>query len=163
MLAVHFGAPFVAEYAREYLTLNGVRYEEKDLLVIAKKQFESGESQERFFPNAKLFIHDTEMITMKIWSREKYDRVDPQIEELVERSHFDHWLLCRPDIQWEADPLRENPYDRDRLFAIYEAELRSMRKPFTIIEGEHEKRMRKAIQVIDGLTDDDPGPDVRDG
>ncbi len=153
-LAVHYDVPWVEEYARAYLTVRGGRYEEKDLPVIAQGQYDGAVRIELESPGSPLILHDTEMLTMMIWSEEKFSRVDRRIEELFARQHFDHWLLCRPDIPWEADPLRENPNDRFRLFAIYEAKLRSMRKPYTIIEGDHGTRMRKAIAVIDGMPGD---------
>ena len=33
------------------------------------------------------------------------------------------FIYYKPDIPWESDPLRENPYDRIKLFEIYKMEL----------------------------------------
>ena len=150
-LAAHYDVPWVEEFARAYLTERGGRYEEKDLPDIAQGQYDSAVRIEEKNLGSPLILHDTEMLTMRIWSEEKFGRVDRRILELFALMPFDHWLLCRPDIPWEVDPLRENPNDRDRLFAIYEAKLRSMGKPYTIIEGAHEMRMRTAVAVIDEL------------
>ena len=158
-LAAHYDVAFVPEFAREYLMRRGGSYEEADLSVIAKGQYENGVRIEHENSRSPMILHDTEMLTMKIWSEERFGRVHRRIEELLARQQFDHWLLCRPDIPWEADPLRENPDDRDRLFAIYEAELLKMREPYTIMEGGHGTRMRKAIAVIDRIA----GGMLRDG
>ncbi len=60
-------------------------------------------------------------------------------------------FLCRPDIPWEPDPLRENPHDRDRLFDIWERELKARDLPYTIIEGGREQRLRTATNMVDVL------------
>ena len=93
-------------------------------------------------------ICDTDLITIRIWSEEKYGRCDPWIVRQTEQRHYDLWLLCRPDIPWEQDPLRENPLDRDRLFERYEELLRLLRKPYVIIAGDRDKRLKTATDAI---------------
>ena len=88
------------------------------------------------------------MLTVRIWSEEKFGRARPLLEQLARDVAYDHWLLCRPDIPWEPDPLRENPHDRDRLFAVYEDALRRLERPYTIIEGEREQRLAAARVAI---------------
>ena len=96
-----------------------------------------------------LIFCDTDMITIRIWSEEVFGRSAPELIALSEQRHYDHWLLCRPDIPWEPDPLRENPHDRDRLFAVYEVMLKKLGKPYTLVQGEQEQRMATAIKVVD--------------
>ena len=150
-LAEHFGVPYVEEFARQYLTFRGGGYVEADLLHIALGQQNIGERIEREYFDRQVIFHDTDMITIKIWSEEKFGRVDERIDVLVNDAHYDHWLLCKPDIPWEADPLREDPHDRDRLFTVYERTLRSMHRPFTVLEGEHRNRLRTAIDTVERL------------
>jgi NadR type nicotinamide-nucleotide adenylyltransferase len=149
-LAAHFGATWVAEVARGYLERTDGAYKEPDLLLIAKAQL----AEERAMfeahsigPPSFLFC-DTEMITIRIWSQEKYGRVDTALERLVQQNNYDHFLLCRPDIPWEADPLRENPTDRDRLFHLYEAALIELGRPYTIIEGTPEQRLHRSVAAV---------------
>jgi nicotinamide riboside kinase len=181
-LAEHYDAPWVEECARGYLENQGGRYEEKDLEAIAGLQhdIEIGEEKrawdrhmERYkvlsngydpteapkavrYPELPLIICDTDMITVRIWSEEKYGRCDERILKRCREWPYDHWLLCRPDIPWEPDPMRENPHDRDRLFEVYQRTLTEMGKPFMVIEGTHEQRMRKATALVDVLIESDP-------
>lgn len=185
-LAAHYAAPFVEECARDLLADKQGKYDEDDLQVIASVQHDIGILRENEgwrrheavydfmlpgydpferdvhmaprvrIPEMPLMLYDTDMITIKIWSQEKFGRVHPAIDELVAETHYDHWLLCRPDIPWEADPLRENPHDRDRLFEVYERTLKELNKPYTVVEGDHLQRMRKAITIIDMLIESDP-------
>ena len=91
------------------------------------------------------------LITIRIWSEEVFGHGHPLLKQLSTDVQYDHWLLCYPDIPWEADPLRENPTDRDRLFNVYEAMLTKLGKPYTIVEGERERRMERAVKVVDAL------------
>lgn len=96
-------------------------------------------------------LFDTDILNIKIWSQEKFGRVHPEIERLVRELKYDLRLLCRPDIPWEPDPLRENPLDRDRLFAVWEREMKAYGFPYVIIEGDPEERVQKAVDVVEAL------------
>ncbi len=148
-LAKHYHEMWVGEHARHYLTHLGRRYEEHDLVKIARGQ--CGLEDDAIRGVTRLQFCDTDMITIRIWSEEVFGHCAPELIALSEHRHYDHWLLCRPDIPWEADPLRENPHDRDRLFEVYEVVLKKLGKPYTIIEGEHDDRLRKSIATIDML------------
>ena len=65
-----------------------------------------------------------------------------------EERHYDLWLLCKPDMPWQADPLRENPHDRDRLFGVYEGMLKWLEKPYVIMQGDREQRLADASKAI---------------
>jgi nicotinamide riboside kinase len=181
-LATYYDAAWVEECARGYLTNQQGHYEERDLLAIALLQRDIEVAEEQLawdrhveahahiavvqdrstgaqrtrYPEMPLLLCDTDMITVRIWSEEKYGRCDPELVRLTEEWTYDHWLLCRPDIPWEPDPLRENPHDRDRLFTVYETLLKTLGKPYSIIDGDPTQRMRKATALIDVLIEGDP-------
>jgi nicotinamide riboside kinase len=137
------------EHARYHLEQLGRPYLESDLLDIAYGQVMLEDEATRGV--SRVVLCDTDMITIRIWSEEVFGRCAPELIALSEQRLYDHWLLCRPDIPWEPDPLRENPHDRDRLFLVYEAMLRKLGKPFTIVEGEREHRMAIAVRAVDAL------------
>ena len=166
-LMLHYHCGMVGEVSREYLEELERPYEEHDLLEIARSIFELHGSaqhwvdiheeaisfgQESFGPKPITpMIFDTDLLNMCIWSQEKYGRVDPEIEQMMATTPYKWRFLCRPDIPWEPDPLRENPHDRDRLFEIWERELKARDLPYTIIEGEREQRLRTATNMVDVL------------
>lgn len=145
-LARRYGMPWVPEFARAYLEKQGGAYSREGLLPIALGQCATEDARATDAP-AMLFC-DTDMITIRIWSEEKFGACDARIVELTEQRHYDHWLLCRPDIPWEPDPLRENPHDRERLFAGYEHMLQRLNKPYTVIGGDRNDRLLKAGNVL---------------
>lgn len=152
-LAEHFGSAWVGEVSRTYLEHLGRRYQEDDLRVIARRLAVLHADD----PDAMTdgldgpTFYDTDTINLWIWSREKYGRVHPEIERMVHEVGYTWRLLCRPDIPWVPDPLRENPHDRDRLFTIWEATMQANGFPYTIIEGDRELRMRTAVQAVERL------------
>jgi nicotinamide riboside kinase len=145
LIAEAYSTSFIPEYAREFLK-DKTTYTLADLDEIAKKQVELCKASKN-----TLVISDTEMAVMLIWSQEKFKEVSPIIQHLWELQDFDHLFLCAPDIPWEADKLRENPLDRERLFVLYEVVLGNSKKPFTILKGTIEQRIiacKKQMELL---------------
>ena len=151
-LAARFGTVWVPEYAREYLAAIGRPYEEPDIAEIAKGQIAS---EEAALPLAKDFIFsDTELLVTFIWSRVKYRRCHPWIEETLEKHRYDLYLLCDIDLPWEYDPLREHPDQRQYLFDLYFNELKARNWPFEVVRGTGPARMKNALGHISKLFSD---------
>jgi len=146
-LANSFKAAHTEEQARAYLTSLGEPYVFDDLLKIAEQQIQTEDkfNEEEY----DLLFCDTDLITIKIWSLEKYSKISSKILEWINNRSYDLYLLCRPDIAWEADPLRENPFDRERLFEKHQDELIHYQKNFEIIEGLGEERLNSAVKIIE--------------
>jgi len=119
--------PFVGEYAREYLTANGPGYIFEDIQKIATAQIKEEKIAHQ---NHDMIICDTDLVTLEIWAQEVYNKTLGLVDDLKDKKHY---FLCRPDIPWESDPLRENPLDRDRLFKIYLQYLIELKVSHTIL------------------------------
>ena len=140
-LAEHYGVAYLQEPARFYLKA-GYVYQPSDLLAIFRKQLEL-----EIAHNHEPLILDTDLQTLCIWWQEKFG---PLPESL--RSHYARqcavvdrlYLLCRPDLPWEFDALRENPNDRERIFALYHSDLTTRKLPFLEIGGDGRERFEAA-------------------
>ena len=141
-LSKHFNLPFSKEYAREYLNTLKRDYNPDDLLKIAKGQLQTENG---------LQLLDTDLITLKIWSEYKYGSCDKWILTQIEKQKIENrfYLLCIPDIPWQADKQRENPSDREALFEIYKQELDDLGHKYFIIEGGD--RTENSISKISSL------------
>ncbi len=146
-LADQLKVAWVPEFARDYLLARNGIYEENDLVEIALGQVSAWKKMEE----QDIVICDTEMLVMKVWSEVKYNKVDPIILQALCEQQFDHYFLCRPDIPWEEDPLREHPEQREALFEIYLKELKTRKLPFTIIEGNMQQRLRNCLFKIEEI------------
>ena len=169
-LAMHFNAPLVEEYARVFFEKKETpQYVQVNLFEIAKGQLDLEQQTYEVFPKGipseknliglspQLLICDTDLLTIKIWSNEVYGNCSIELTQLIDNQLVnkpsnitEYYFLCSPGgIEWEDDPLRENPNDRQRLFDIYEKELRFYKKNYKILRGSFEERLERTIAMIE--------------
>ncbi|MCB9183353.1 MAG: ATP-binding protein [Flavobacteriales bacterium] len=141
------GGALVPEAARDYLTALGRPYEQADLLAIARLQLAAEETAARASDQV---ICDTDILTICIWSQERYGEVDEELLAMMRRTRYDRTLLCAPDMPWEPDPLRENPHDRDRLFEVYRQWLQVEQRPNTVLAGSLQARVHHVLRALGG-------------
>ena len=148
-LAAHYNTVWVPEFAREYLEAKDSAYDYDDILSIAYGQRERGDALANIA--SELLFYDTEAIVTKIWSEVVFGRVDTWIENEITTNPYDLYLLCYPDIPWEPDPLRENPYNRMELFELYLNELQDKRLDYIVITGKGRVRLNQAVDAVNRL------------
>lgn len=135
---------WIPEQARTYLEFQGPDYVYEDIEKIARAHVETVKDAW----NEDLIL-DTFLLNLKIWSEDKFGQCASFIEENINQFKFDLILLLQPDLEWEPDPLRENPQDRDRIFKLYDEAFRQMGIAFYIIGGVGETRFEKSKLVVD--------------
>ncbi|MBU6157659.1 MAG: AAA family ATPase [Bacteroidetes bacterium] len=156
MLSEHYRTIWCPEYARTYLTEKGTNYEYEDLLHIAKGQVALEEEYLHRLSNqssSDLLFIDTDMYVMKVWSVFVFQQCHQYILDQIAIRKYDAYLLCKPDIQWEQDGLREypDPLIRQSLYHYYKDLLMHQHLPWIEIEGAYEERLRKAIAFVDSF------------
>jgi NadR type nicotinamide-nucleotide adenylyltransferase len=144
-LAAHFGGVWVPEYARTYLAHSGGSYTYADLDAICAGQMQA--ETEAVASGAPAVICDTDATVLYIWSLFRFGKVSPAIEARAAEPRYHHYLLCKPDLPWVADPFREspNPEERMALFRMYEQKLLAALAPYTVIQGKEDERLARAI------------------
>ncbi len=147
-IAKKYSFGFVREVAREYLKNHNNIYDYESLFEISELQIAECRSVGQ---NYQTICCDTDLLTIIIWSEEKFGTVDPLIPEFWKADYPDLYFLCAPDIPWEYDPQRENPYDRDRLFDIHKNILLSNDLTFHIVSGDFEKRVIFVSDILDHM------------
>jgi len=183
-LAAHYQTSWVREYAREYLLANGMNYSFEDLTTIAKGQLAledegvktvlqkvgvrvggeeagapavaaAGLAADGRGPGADpiLFI-DTDMYVMKVWSEFVFGRCESWILDQIGKRQYDAYLLCKTDLPWVKDELREYPdlVSREKLYHIYRDILINQSTPWAEIGGQERQRLEAAIDAVEGLT-----------
>lgn len=146
------GVILIPEYARDYLEKRplGYEYTEREIEFFAEKTHDQIVEVLSNKSHSAL-ICDTDFYVLDIWDRVVFGQINKRIAELKWEHRFDIYLLCRPDIPWHYDPLRENEYDRDVLFEKYEESLKADQAFYFIVEGSGEERNRTALQELMGL------------
>ena len=139
------GACLVTEYARNFLSTRP-EYLYGDLVEIAKGQLEL---EKETGAGYSVRILDTDMLTMFVWSRFVFGRVDAEINRMFRNTLPDLYLLCRPDIPWEYDPLREHPHQRDEIFDLNLQLIKRTGVQYEILDGDFNTRLSKGVKVIE--------------
>lgn len=150
-LAAHYGVPYVPEYAETVIRANNGDITYEDMEVIVKGHHQLIVNAMSALP--PLLFVDTDAIASKIWSNELFGHESPLIEEYIGRQHFTRYLLLDIDLPWTQDIHRYRPDERNVFFDKCLYELTSRAKPFSIIHGTGEERVRNAISVIDHMLD----------
>lgn len=147
-LGRHFEAPVVPEVARDYMSGRG-DYTPSDVLEIARRQL-ALEARARAETRG-LLVLDTDVLVLAVWWHERYGALPPLLEEALEERSPRIYLLARPDIPWAADPLREHPFERERLFERYRALLAAADFPHALVEGSGMVRVEGAVRAVERL------------
>lgn len=148
-LSLHYKCLWVPEYAREYLTHKNRPYVKEDVEKIAKGQIQWEDSAVK--RSKSLLICDTSLLVIKIWMEHKYQSVPRWVDEEISNRKYHLHLLTAPDIDYEEDPLRENPEMGDYFFEKYKALLEEFNLKFAVVSGNEDLRFKSASRAIDDV------------
>jgi HTH-type transcriptional regulator, transcriptional repressor of NAD biosynthesis genes len=153
-LARYYHTVWAPEYAREYLQKkwNNERKtcEADDLVPIAIGQMKL---ENKLVNKAdKILICDTDLLETKVYSEEYYGGfVDPILDKAAKNNSYDLYLLTYIDTPWEEDDLRDRPGLRREMFDAFENALKKYNRPYILLEGNKETRLKTAVKAIDQL------------
>ena len=153
-LAKHYNTVWVQEYARPYLqkVWNQERRtcQQKDILPIAFGQIAL---ENRLSKRAdKVLICDTDLLETKVYSSSYYGGfVDPILEKAATENTYNLYLLTYIDTPWEADDLRDRPEQRLEMFEAFQKALDQHHRPYLLLKGDKESRLKKAVESIDAI------------
>jgi NadR type nicotinamide-nucleotide adenylyltransferase len=167
-LAAHFSDRYrtgwVPEYAREYLSAHGKNYTYADLLTIAKGQvaledqraaaLEAQQTGGGGRPAAeKLLFIDTDLYVMKVWCEFVFGKCHSWILDQIGRRKYDGYLLCRTDLPWVNEELREYPdlETRERLFLIYKDCMINQNTAWAEVGGVAGQRLQAGADAVNKL------------
>ena len=153
-LASYYNTHWVEEYAREYLQ-NKWDQEKKiceleDIIPIANGQIKL---ENEFSKKTKnLLICDTDLLETKVYSETYYNGFcDPILEKYAIENKYDLYILTDIDISWFKDDLRDRPNNREEMFNAFKQALITHNKPYILVSGNLNNRMKIATKEIDKL------------
>ena len=151
-LAAHFGAPLVAEYARERWDQQGALTLE-DMLPVAREQWRREDAAAAVA--ARLVICDTEALTTMLWSDLLYGTCPDELRREAERRcrNYALYLLLDIDVPFAPDPQRCFPdeSDREKCLRVWRGALERRHLPFELISGDWAAREQRAITLVTAL------------
>ncbi len=149
-LAAHLGTVFVPEYGRERWEAQNGQFTFDDLLAIGREQVARERAATRQANH--WLVCDTAPLTTLCYSRAFFgDRAARELERLARR-RYDATVLCAPDdFPFVQDGTRQDAAFRDRQHAWYLERLGELRRPFLVVRGRVEERVRAVADHLDRL------------
>ena len=153
-LASHYETIWVEEFARDYLQKKWNQKKEvcslADLPIIVAGQIQL--ENEATTTAKQVLICDTNVLVTRVWSETHFEGYcDPQIVACSTQFHYNYYLLTGIDVPWQKDDLRDRPNDRQIMFDYFKNTLDQLGEKYSVLEGNQEQRLRKAIAIIDKL------------
>src|SRR5690606_13230902 len=137
-LADELGTVCVPEFARYYCQNLNNQYTLADEVNMFHGQIALEES---LIPlaNHNILVCDTTILTVKVWCDHLFGSTPAEVEQEINRRHYDGYLLMDIDLPWEDDPLRDFPHQREHFFDVWKQELHCLKANYQIISGIHEE------------------------
>ena len=103
----------------------------------------------------KVLICDTDLLETKVYSEEYYGGlVDPVLDKAAVENTYDLYLLTYIDTPWVADDLRDRPEQRQEMFNAFKKALDDYNRPYILLKGDQETRLKTAVKAIDKILAD---------
>lgn len=147
-LALYFHTVWEPELARNFVENLNRDYTFDDVCEIAHRQILIEKQYELNNNRHKIVFFDTDLIITKVWFEYKYHLTPDFVQKRLNEKFIHFYLLLEPDIEWQADSVREHGDDRDFFFDWYKREIEGLQTPYAIINGLNEKRFENAIEAI---------------
>ncbi|SFF48431.1 AAA family ATPase [Thermoflexibacter ruber] len=154
-LAIYFHTLWCPEFTRAYLTMKNHlegRYAKHivstyaDIEPMAIGQIALEDSLEGQAQN--LIFYDTNLLTNLIYSNYYFQKHPAWLPRAVVNRKYDLYLLLDVDVVWEADPLRDRPYARSEMHALFKNALIHHQQNFIEIRGLGEDRLQNAVRAV---------------
>lgn len=148
-LAQGLNAPWVPEFSRSWFAAQRrTTYSMDDIIAIAYGQLEL---ENQLAAGAQWLVCDTSVLVCLIWAQVRFGECPPELAQLWRPQDYVLHLLTAADLPWQPDPLRENPLDREALFARYHAALMQQSVVPTLVHGLGSARLGCALQAVNKL------------
>lgn len=156
-LAQRYKTIYVPEYGRDFYEMRGWdhrHYKFEHMEMIAQDHDISINEAIRS-ANKRLFI-DTDIFATMLFSEIYFGKVAESLREIARHWKPNLTLVCKPNVEWVKDPLRDLPHMREEFFQRYLALLDHYHLRYKIIdEIDFEDREYQATTFIDKLTQPD--------
>ena len=147
-LAVRFEAPYVPEFCRGYQDAKGAPLEADDVEPIARGQMaEADAAQARA---TQLLVLDTDLVSTVVYARHYYGCCPVWVEDAARDRRADHYLLCAPDLPWQADGQRDRGDRREPMHRLFAEALAAIGAEVSLVTGAGPDREGAATATVAG-------------
>ena len=95
-----------------------------------------------------VIVQDTGIENLLVWANDKFPNDWSFLKEALDKQKPDLYLICLPDLPWEAGPFREDPHRRQELLDAFLSVLAAQSSPLALVEGHGDERFKLALDHI---------------
>lgn len=152
-LAERHDTTWAAEAAREVALARRVALGPEDVPVIARTHLRLADDACHAAEEAgrTLVVFDQDLLSTVVYARHYYGSCPPWIERLAVERRGDLYLLCHPDLPWDADGVRDRPEARAEIQALFAEALGRAGARVAHVTGMGEERTARAALAVEGL------------
>jgi HTH-type transcriptional repressor of NAD biosynthesis genes len=153
-LAEQYKTVWIPEYGRLYAeaklyTKNANQWTTDEFVHIAQEQSRLEDTMKHLAN--KVLICDTNAFATAIWHERYMGKQSEEVKQLASQRKYDLYLLTDVAIPFVQDGTRDGEHIREWMHHRFESELQKQSTPYAVLSGNHEKRLKKAITIIDTL------------
>lgn len=153
-LAEHYQTAWVQEYGRQYWVEkmqrpNDQEWRTAEFVQIARKQCRLEDETAR--QANRLLICDTDAFATGVWHERYLGQRSPEVEAIAATRRYDLYLLTDVDIPFVQDGTRDGEHIRHAMHERFTIRLAEAQRPYLLLSGSHEQRLRRAIAAIDAI------------
>lgn len=151
-LAAYYRTAWVPEYGREYSEVRLARgdladWTTEEFVHIAAEQCRIEDTATR--EANRLLICDTDAFATSIWHRRYLGHRSPECEAIAATRRYDFYLLTGNEIPFVQDGTRDGEHIRHWMHNTFVEELERTGREHVLLSGSREKRLARAVEVID--------------
>jgi nicotinamide riboside kinase len=95
-----------------------------------------------------LLVLDTDLVSTAVYARHYYGTCPAWIEQAARKRRADLYLLCAPDLPWEADGQRDRGDRRAEMHRLFAVALGALGAGVTLVEGVGSAREEAARSAV---------------
>jgi NadR type nicotinamide-nucleotide adenylyltransferase len=156
-LAARWGTAWAAEAAREVALGHSGALGPEAVPVIARTHVRLADAASRAAAGRPFVFFDQDLVSTVVYARHYYGDCPRWIERLAVERRGDLYLLCRPDLPWESDGVRDRPAAREELHALFAAALAAAGARVVDVAGGGGAREALATGAVEALLKQNAG------
>jgi nicotinamide riboside kinase len=98
-----------------------------------------------------LVFLDQDLLSTVVYAKHYFGSCPLWIERLAASRRADLYLLCRPDLPWAADGVRDRPAAREEIHALFAAALAAAGARVVEVTGRGSEREARAVAALDAF------------
>ena len=154
-LAAHYQTAWVPEYGREYFECRSGDagadrpWSTDEFVRIAEEQ--ARREDLGALAADRVLICDTDPFATEIWHERYVGSQSTEVAAIAAGRNYGLYLLTGVDMPFVQDGFRDGETIREWMHERFRAELENRGKPYLILEGNSETRLRSAVESVDKL------------